>query len=194
MKLLYFYSHENFSNTYILGPDHPGDAIVIDPGVFHAPILEALESRSWEIRSILITRQAAAHLRGLKTLLKIYSAEIYAHSHNIFDFPCHEVKPGHFLQIGETEIGIIGFPELSHDAVMFQIRHMLFSGDVLSAGDIGDDGIVYKRELIIEALHKKLFPHYQDLTIYPGEGPPTSLKAEKLFNPWLNPESRSQPQ
>jgi hydroxyacylglutathione hydrolase len=193
LKLLCFYSLENFSNTYILGPRDGGNAIVIDPGVFHAPILKSLEKWHWEIKHILITRQAQAHIRGLNTILKIFPADIYAKSKSVHGIKCHELHPNHPLHLDNLNIGVIHFPELSHDSVMFWIYRMLFSGDVLYAGSVGQNFNDSSLERIINALQHRLLDQAEDLTIYPGEGPPTTLKAEREFNRWLKGQPPARP-
>ena len=45
MKFFSLFSRMGFSNTYLVGPDDGGDAVLVDPGVFDAPLLQAVEER-----------------------------------------------------------------------------------------------------------------------------------------------------
>lgn len=195
LKLLWFYSPENFSNTYLLGPREGGPAIMIDPGVFHPPLVEALRQRRWNIEHILITRGAQAHLKGLRTLLKIFPARLYARAESVFEFPCHQVAPPEVLELDGISVQVIAFPELSPDSVAYRIGKLVFSGDVLTAGDIGYEfGFeAQDRSAIRDAIRRRIMDPLEDLMIYPGAGPPTSLLAERKTNPWLQPSEPPTP-
>lgn len=196
LKLLWFYSPENFANTYVLGQRGSRLALVIDPGVFHEPILNALALQRWEIAHILITRQAQAHVRGLKTILKIFPARIHARAREVHGIRCEEIHPNHPLVLDGIKIGVLPFPELSSDSVMFWIDRMLFTGDVLYAGCLNRGLSGSRIEDLLQALKARLISRAEDLIIYPGEGPPTTLKSEIDSNRWLRrqpPNQRQQP-
>lgn len=182
MKLFFHYSAENFSNTYLVGPEDGGGAVLIDPGAVDTTLLDLIEGHNFYIRWILITRCEGAHLRGLKTLKRIYNAEIYARNNRVLDFDCHAIKPGNHFDLGGIPVAATVFQEYSHDAVIYRIGNWLFCGDILSAGDIGRVGSSYQRENLREALEKKFFHLDDDVLIFPGEGPPTSMRSEKMTN------------
>ena len=46
MKLLFHYSAQYFSNTYVIGPDEGGASLIIDPGTLDVPLLEAIEENN----------------------------------------------------------------------------------------------------------------------------------------------------
>ena len=182
MKLVFHYSVENFSNTYVVGPDEGGDALLIDPGVLDVRLLEAIESNSFDIRWVLITRCQPHHLRGLRTLKKVYDAEIYSRQANVLEFECQMVKPGTHLQLGPHRIDCLCYPELSHDTVIYKFQNWVFCGDLISAGKPGRTGSAYAQANLAQALERRFFTWQDDLLVFPGEGPPTTLRSEKLFN------------
>ena len=85
-KLFFHFSVEGFSNCYLLGPENGGDAVIFDPGVFDLNLLELIENNNFYIRSVFITHDHNSHINGLKTLMKIYEAEIYSASKSIFGY------------------------------------------------------------------------------------------------------------
>lgn len=182
MKLVFHYSVENFSNTYVVGPDGGGDALLIDPGVLDVRLLEAVESNSFNIRWVLITRCQPDHVRGLRTLKKVYDAELFSRQPSVLEFDCQMVKPGTHLQLGPHKIDCLCFPELSQDAVVYKLGHWLFCGDLLSAGKQGKTNSPWAQANLAQALERRFFNWQDDLLIFPGEGPPTTLRSEKLFN------------
>ena len=182
MKLVFHYSVENFSNTYVVGPEEGGDALLIDPGVLDLRLLEAIELNHFSIRWVLITRCQPQHLRGLKTLKKVYDAEIYSRQPSVLEFECQMVKPGTHLQFGPHRIDCICVPELSHDTVVYKFENWVFCGDLISAGKPGRVANNYAQANLAQALERRFFTWQDDLLIFPGEGPPTTLRSEKLFN------------
>ncbi|MEI8092778.1 MAG: MBL fold metallo-hydrolase [Spirochaetales bacterium] len=182
MKLVFHYSVENFSNTYVVGPDGGGDAILIDPGVLDVRLLEAIEDNGFSIRWVLITRCQPEHLRGLRTLKKVYDAEIYSRNDRVLDFECQPVKPGSHLPLGTFLVDALCFPELSHDSVVYKIGNWVFCGDLLSAGKPPKTTSAYARANLAIALERRFFTWQDDTLIFPGEGPPSLMRGEKLFN------------
>lgn len=182
MKLVFHYSVENFSNTYVVGPEGGGDALLIDPGVLDVRLLEAIESNGFTIRWVLITRCQPAHVRGLRTLKKVYDAEIYSRQASVLEFECQLVKPGTHLQLGPFKVDCLCYPEFSHDAVVYKFENWIFCGDLISAGKPGKTASPYAQANLVQALERRFFTWQDDLLVFPGEGPPTTLRSEKLFS------------
>lgn len=182
MKMVFHYSVENFSNTYVVGPEDGGDALLIDPGVLDVRLLEAIESNSFNIRWVLITRCQPDHVRGLRTLKKVYDAEIYSRQASVLEFECQLVKPGTHLQLGPHRVDCLCYPELSHDTVIYKLHNWVFCGDLISAGKPGRASSGYAQANLAQALERRFFTWQDDLLVFPGEGPPTTLRSEKLFN------------
>ncbi len=182
MKLVFHYSVENFSNTYVIGNEQGGDAILVDPGVLDVRLLQAIEDNSFNIRWVLITRCQPEHLRGLRTLRKVYDVELYSRNATVLDFECQPVKPGTHMQLGDFRVDALCFPELSHDSVVYKIGNWVFCGDLLSAGKPARTNSAYARANLAIALERRFFTWQDDTLIFPGEGPPTLMRGEKLFN------------
>ena len=72
MKFFSLFSRLGFSNTYLIGPDAGGAAFLVDPGVFDAPLLQAVESNGLTVRAILITHAHWDHLIGFPFFKPLY--------------------------------------------------------------------------------------------------------------------------
>jgi hydroxyacylglutathione hydrolase len=179
------FSRLGFSNTYLIGPDNGGDAVLVDPGVFDAPLLEAVEKNRLYIRSILITHAHNAHINGIRSLLKVYDAEIYANQPSVLDFPAHRVQEGNVLPLGGFSVRVIETPGHSIDSLCFLVGHVVFTGDTLSAGSTGTTRDGYARGLLLESVRRKLLSLGDEVLLFPGHGPPTKVGIEKLYNPLL---------
>ncbi|MDR2516906.1 MAG: MBL fold metallo-hydrolase [Spirochaetaceae bacterium] len=199
MKILVHYCRPGFTNCYLIGngespPLSPlrasgpspagsgGNAILIDPGDMGAEILEHIENNDYWLRAVLITHDHPGHVRGLRTLLKIYHVDIYAVNHVIMDQKTTVVKDGDELDIDPFKIEVISIPGHSADSVVYRIGSFLFTGDVLSAGLTGSTASSYGTRLQMSAIRYKLLSLPGDCVILPGHGPPSSLEAERRFN------------
>ncbi|RLW68676.1 MAG: hypothetical protein B6D68_03205, partial [spirochete symbiont of Stewartia floridana] len=94
LKLFSHFSSINASNTYLIGPDHDGAAILIDPGSFDLTMLELIEGNGFYISEVLITYKHFNHAGGLNTLLKIYDARVIAGAPLVMGHSSQEAEHG----------------------------------------------------------------------------------------------------
>jgi glyoxylase-like metal-dependent hydrolase (beta-lactamase superfamily II) len=187
MRLFFHYCLPGFTNSYLLGTDQAGegahqDAIIIDPGVMDKEILDFIESNDYTLRGILVTHDHRNHVRGLLTLRRIYDVDIYAVNHLILDQRTNLVRDGDTLKIGPFQVEVISVPGHSSDSAVFKIGGLLFTGDTLSAGLVGNTASSYGEAVQMTALRSKILSIPGDMIILPGHGPPSSLEAERRFN------------
>jgi glyoxylase-like metal-dependent hydrolase (beta-lactamase superfamily II) len=193
VKLFCHYCAFAFSNCYILGTDFeetetPGtsagsrEAIIIDPGHMDETILRLIEDNNYTLRGILITHDHINHVRGLKTLKRIYDVPAYGMNPVIRDCSTIMVKDEETVVIGPFETEVIGVPGHSADSAVYKIGRFLFSGDALSAGMVGSTASSYAAANQFNALRNKLLALPGDYMVFPGHGPPTTLEAERRFN------------
>ncbi|MDR2743574.1 MAG: MBL fold metallo-hydrolase [Treponema sp.] len=200
MKLFFHYCLPGFTNCYILGeentdlpngeaPREPArqntahhEAIIIDPGVMDEEILNFIEQNDYTLRGVLLTHDHRNHVRGLRTLKRIYNAEIYAINPLILDQRATLIREGDILFIGPFRIEVISIPGHSSDSAVFKIDNLLFTGDAVSAGLLGATASSYGAAIQMTALRSKIFSLPGDFIILPGHGPPSSLEVERRFN------------
>ncbi|MCL2480201.1 MAG: MBL fold metallo-hydrolase [Spirochaetaceae bacterium] len=182
MKLFTLYNLEGNVNTYLIGLESGGDALIIDPGHIDLFLLNLLEDNNYFIKSILITHDHEHHTKGVKTLMRIYEPLIYSKRAMIYDYPSTTINTNSVLNLCGFDITVIEAPGHSDDSLVFRIRNALFTGDVLSAGKIGYTPNLVTKKLLQDNIGKKIFSIKEDLVIFPGHGPPTTLRAEKEFN------------
>lgn len=192
MRLLSHFPAIGVSNTYIIGPEDGGSAVLIDPGRFDVTLLELIEDNDYDIKTILVTHDHENHIKGLKTLLKVYDARIIAGNKEIYGFESTPVSDGTELDVTGIRITVIDVEGHSSDSRVFKIGPYLFTGDVLSAGRIGSSSTTYTRKILIESLHKKILTLDDNLLLLPGHGPPTTISAEKKWNPDLQATANSE--
>jgi glyoxylase-like metal-dependent hydrolase (beta-lactamase superfamily II) len=189
VKLFFHYCTFGFSNCYILGTDFeedgagvPRDAVIVDPGNMDGTALHLIEDNNYTLRGVLVTHDHLSHVRGLRTLKRIYDVPIYGMNPVIRDYRAVMVKDGETVTIGPFEAEIIGVPGHSADSVVYKIDRFLFSGDAFSAGMVGSTASSYGAANQLSALRSRILALPGDYTVLPGHGPPTTLEAERRFN------------
>jgi glyoxylase-like metal-dependent hydrolase (beta-lactamase superfamily II) len=196
MKVFFHYCLYGFSNCYILGTEFSGssennaselrEAIIIDPGSADEQILRFIEVNNYALRGILITHDHPNHVHGIKTLKKIYNADIYAVNHIVSDFKTKIVRDDETFNIGPFSIKVISVPGHSSDSAVYKIEQLLFTGDALTTGLVGTTASIYGADIQVAALRSKILSLPGNLTVLPGHGPPSSLEAERQFNIGIN--------
>src|SRR6056297_2517545 len=174
MKLYFHFAVVGFANTYLIGPNGGGDAIIVDPGIMDKELLTLIEGNKYTVRTILVTHHHNSHVKGIRTLKKIYDADIYAFSPYILDFPSIPIKDeDKFTAASGIEVEVIEVPGHSSDSLIYHI------------GRVGNTKNSFSRALLLRSISEKLFSLPDTTLVLPGHGPPSSLKAEKMFNPDL---------
>lgn len=187
MNVFIHYCPYGFSNCYIMGTDiededSPRDAVVIDPGSMDTPMLDFIESHEYKLRGILVTHDHLNHVHGIRTLRRIYDAEIFAVNPVIQELRTTVIRDGDVLKLGAITVTVITVPGHSSDSAIYSIQKILLTGDTITAGLLGATISSYGKTRQMESLRSKVFSLPGNLIVLPGHGPPTSLDAERRFN------------
>ena len=202
-------------NCYIVGDPATNTAIVIDPGGDADELAEVIVSKGLTISAIVATHAHFDHIIGAERLRALTGAPFHMHksdepllswmqaSGRMFlgvDLPPPpaidtSAGEGDRLVAGSAELQVIHTPGHSPGSISLLADGALFSGDTLFAGSIGrtdlpgGDG-----RALFEAVHAKLFTLGDDLPVYPGHGPATTLAVERASNPFVGERARWVPE
>jgi glyoxylase-like metal-dependent hydrolase (beta-lactamase superfamily II) len=190
MKLFFQYSPSGFSNVYLMGPEGPGDAIIVDPGAIDINMLSFIENNDLRVRAVLVTHNHATHVRGLATLRKIYDLEVYSASVSVMDAPCTIINDRQNLTICGIDVEVLSIPGHTPDSVAFRVDKVVFTGDSMSAGQIGSTNSAYGSRQLLLNLWQKVLSLPDDTILLPGHGPPSTVRAERLYNVGLIESTR----
>jgi len=188
MKLFFHYCSFGFSNCYILGAENAAanqrnTAILVDPGSMESETLDIIENNNFDLKAVLITHDHLFHVRGLRTLKRIYNAEVFAVNQTIMDHKTIMVRDGDKFVIGGFTVEVISIPGHSSDSVVYKVdNNLLFTGDVLTAGLVGSTASTYGAATQMDKLRNRLLSVPGDCVVLPGHGPPSTLEAERRFN------------
>ena len=195
-------------NTYVLKDEESKEAVLIDVGGEFEEIQEKLNKDGYQVKYILNTHGHFDHILGEAQFqdkypdLKIYinknderhytdltkTLQLWGFGDEVPSLkPFDTVDETTQLNVGKTQIRVIETPGHSKGSVSYYVDGKLFSGDALFYGSIGrTDFIDGDFHELITSIKTKLFILPDDTIVYPGHGPSTTIKNEKLTNPYLN--------
>ncbi len=186
------------ANCYIVMDEVTSEAVIIDPGADEEIIENLVENMKAKVKFILLTHGHFDHVGAVEYLADKFNApfyinkkdEEYALKDNYVFTKLRKangyLKEGDTFTIGNKEVKVIETPGHSKGGVSFLINDNLFTGDTLFMGSIGrTDFIGGDFEEIISSIKTKLLPLGDNIKVYPGHGPSSSISYEKMRNPYL---------
>ena len=134
-----------------------------------------------KLSAVLITHNHGSHAGGLHTLRKIYSPKIFAADWEVAGEDTTVISGDGNLRIAKMIVRYMSVPGHTADSVVYGIGNILFTGDILSAGEIGSTNSSYSEYILKSNIEKKIFSQQDNVILMPGHGPPTTLGAVKAF-------------
>jgi len=197
-------------NTYLLYNEER-ECIIIDPGCYFDAEKEELKSyiqvNNLQPRLLLNTHCHLDHVFGNKFIAEEYNLTLKAHllekeilelapaSGLMFNLPFDNyqgeviyLEEGESISLGEDKLKIIHAPGHSPGSICFycEKQHFIIGGDVLFQNSIGRTDLPYgNHEDLLRNIKGKLFLLPEDVKVYPGHGPATTIGEEIKNNPYL---------
>lgn len=203
------------TNCYIIGCKLEHEAVIVDPGAMLDSQLKEVERLMAEtevrLKYIVNTHGHADHIAGNRRLKELTKARILIHpldsekltdaSRNgsglfgvaITSLPADElVEESHIVRFGKLRLQVIHTPGHTPGSISLLGDGFVFTGDTLFSGSIGvvekpngtpDPGGNYDQE--VESIRKRLLILADDIRIFPGHGPPSTIGRERQNNPFL---------
>ncbi len=97
-------------------------------------------------------------------------------------------EDGKNLRVGELEFQVLHCPGHTpgHIVLFAQNERKVFVGDVLFAGSVGRTDLPGgSSEQLMASINNKLLPLGDDVEVYSGHGPVTTIGEERMTNPFL---------
>lgn len=199
-------------NCYVVWDDTL-EAAIIDCGAWgedrEQRIAHFIEEKGLRPRLALQTHMHFDHAMGLHFLNDTYGLQPQCHAleQSVYDYmppmvlewfgfqmrmplvPLGEtLTDGQEIQFGNTRLQVLFTPGHTPGGLCFYFPEAkaLFSGDTLFQGSIGRSDLPGgDAEQLIQSIRTKLLSLPDDVTVYPGHGPSTTIGDERQMNPYL---------
>lgn len=195
------------NNTYLFGDEATKEAVLIDPSFETAKILPGLKQQGWQIEAILLTHAHFDHTNGIYEMINALpelppialhpdDLNLY-HEGGLGGFGLHqnplrepelELHEGIDMSIGTHKLSIHHCPGHTPGHVFFysQESNAAFVGDIIFQRSIGRTDLPGGSErILLKNIREKVLTLPDETVLYPGHGPATTVKEERLGNPFL---------
>ncbi|WP_294579219.1 MBL fold metallo-hydrolase [uncultured Thomasclavelia sp.] len=201
MEVKHFVLGNMQTNCYLIINDT--DCIIVDPGAQGKKLHRFLTEHELSLQAILLTHGHFDHVGAVDYLYEKYHCPIYINQEDIamlknprlnlstFEEPFIVNAPvlaaEETMKIAGIQMQWLHLPGHCPGASMIYLVNdgIIFSGDVLFKGSIGrfdfPNSSKYDTLKSIEKIKALDF----DAIVYPGHGPSTTLKEERVLNPYL---------
>ena len=193
------------ANCFICGCSKTKEAVVIDPGGDANTILLSLADSKLKAKYIINTHGHFDHVSANGKMKDATGADILIHpldapmleklSSNAAFFgvsvenspPCDQtLEEGDTVSFGDITLKVIHTPGHTPGGISLYTNGVVFVGDTLFAGSIGrTDFPGGDFSTLISSIKTKLFKMEDDIRVFSGHGPETSIGTEKRHNPFV---------
>ena len=195
-----------WTNCYVVWSDTK-DAVVVDPGGDTTEVQDFLRSEKLALRWIMLTHGHGDHIMGVGELRGLASEGVAIHAEDadcltsasenlsedmgqpaVFDGADRLLKDGDVIAVGGMKITVIHTPGHTRGGCCFYAEEgndvLLLSGDTLFARSVGRSDLPGGDERILMESLEKLENMADNIKVYPGHGPDTTIGEERALNPF----------
>ena len=194
------------TNCYLVACENGKEAMIIDPGDEAEVILKRVKELGLDIILIVLTHGHADHVAALKGVKEATTAEVAIHEADAGSLNSAHLKmllfihgrrqgtpgsdralrDGECIEVGNLNFTVLHTPGHTKGGICLYGEGVLFSGDTLFNYGIGRADLPGSSPVeLMESIHGKLLPLPDEVVVYPGHGPATTIGAERRGNPFL---------
>ena len=210
MELKSFVFNPFYENTFVLSSEK-GNCIIFDPGCYEdyevSELKEYIHMHDLKVKMIVNTHCHIDHVLGNDALKFEYKVPLLIpeNEKEVFDsVPAYApqwgmagyrhaevddlVKGGEMLTLDEVNMQMIEVPGHSPGHLMFYIasEKKMIGGDVLFRESIGRTDLPGgNHEDLLKNIQERVYVLPEDVEVFPGHGPSTTIGHEKKHNPFV---------
>jgi glyoxylase-like metal-dependent hydrolase (beta-lactamase superfamily II) len=210
IKIKHFVFNPFQVNTYILSDD-TGEAVIIDAACSTPKeegfLSDYIEKQELTPKVLINTHGHVDHLLGANHVANMYNVPLHMHGDDVpllerareqaamFGLELDDIPPvdnhlkdGDGIGFGDSLIKVLHVPGHSPGGIVLYspVNKFVVAGDVLFHGSIGRTDLPGgDYNSLIEGIKNKLLALPDDVTVYSGHGPATTIGEEKNSNPFL---------
>ena len=192
------------ANSIVLGCEETRTGVVIDPGGEVPRILKVLQGAGLSLKYILNTHGHFDHVGGNQELKAATGAPILIHADDApmlsqlaasarnfgltvenSPAPDQYIQDGETISFGNLSLKVLHTPGHTPGGISLAMDEVVFVGDTLFAGSIGrTDFPGGDYDTLINSIQQKLFALNDNVVVFTGHGPQTTIGREKRTNPF----------
>ena len=193
------------ANCFIVGCQETMQAAIIDPGDEAEKILQSVADSNLEVKTIINTHGHFDHVSANKGIHAATNAPILIHaldapmleqisasaanwglSAENSPVPDRTLNDGDTIVVGKITLNVLHTPGHTPGGISLFTEGHVFVGDTLFAGSIGrTDFPGGDFTTLKSSIQDKLFTLGDDVRVYTGHGPETTIGHEKQHNPFV---------
>lgn len=173
-------------NAYLLICKATKHAAVIDTAAHPNLILERIAEVGVEPTVILLTHSHSDHSDGLPELEKATNCPTYIHANEPKPRSSQQFRTlnhGDEVSVGELTLKTLDTPGHTPGGCSFYAGSVAAVGDAIFAGSVGGPKISLEDEITSVRNHLLSLP--DEVRLFPGHGPSTTVGEEKAHNPFF---------
>ncbi|CEP82082.1 MBL fold metallo-hydrolase [Paraclostridium sordellii] len=199
-----FVDHYFGENTYLIADKDTREGAVIDPGGDIKDLLRYIEDNFINVKYIILTHGHGDHIGCVPELKEVTGACIIANSNEkeilldkkknlsyrmncgATEFDADKyVNDGDSINLGDLKLKFIYTPGHTKGGMCVRVGNHMFTGDTLFAGSMGRTDLYSGDNKQMQKSLSRLRNYEDDIIVYPGHGPNTTMGIEKTTNPYM---------
>lgn len=204
MNIKKFNNNQFGVNSFLIYAEDSNEAVIIDPAFNHRALSEFIQDKDLNPKAILLTHGHIDHIAEVLELKSEYKIDIYCHElenellkdpkksladkfgYKELSFEAdYLLKDNDIINFGPMTFHIIHTPGHTKGGICLLTENHMFTGDTLFAGSMGRTDLYGGNDEHMRASLYKLSKYDDDISIYPGHGPDSTMGKEKQSNPFL---------
>lgn len=192
-------------NAYLVMDETAGRGVLIDPGEEGARLVQAARAAGVTLEAIWVTHPHVDHVGGIAAVKRLVDVPVYAHPDGramydaaaehgrVFGLrveppppPDRPLAEGDTLTVGGLKFAVIETPGHAPGHVVIHGNGVAFVGDCLFAGSVGRTDLPGCDAAALARSLDRIAALGDEVVVYPGHGPATTVGAERRDNPFLN--------
>ncbi|HXY32122.1 MAG TPA: MBL fold metallo-hydrolase [Gemmatimonadaceae bacterium] len=191
-------------NTFLVVDETTGHAVLVDPGADADRLIAAVRASGASLDGIWLTHAHVDHVGAIAAIKRVWNVPVRLHP---LDRPLYDaaaehgrvfgvqveappspelsVAGGDRVQVGTLTFDVMHVPGHSPGHVVYHGHGVAFAGDCLFAGSIGRTDLPLSDPAVFGRSLERICALGDDVVIYPGHGPETTIGAELRTNPFL---------
>lgn len=192
------------ANCYILYNPDKKEGLIIDPGAEGSRLIKFIKQEKICINYIINTHGHPDHIGANRQIKEYTNAPILIHEYDApmltrsgsvlsLIFPLESsspaadtfVKDGDLIECAGMKLKVLHTPGHTPGGISLLLDDAIFTGDTLFSGSVGRFDLPGGSEEVLLNSIKKILSLDENLIIYPGHGPSTTVSEELRSNPFI---------